>query len=336
MKKTFAFLAASCLLLLCACQGNPQAGIPTAPLAAAGELLRSMTPEQGGEMLYPAYYRAQSREWWFEVETPQDYAQSPGFFPMLGLIKQNGERVAPAQFESVVYYKDANGRIQYLFASTPDGRCIVYSLDGSVYDEIPARRVVDFLPGVPYIIMSIDGSAGAFAGQYESVYGIAEKKLLFENTSSTIQFLDRHTLHLSWTEAVDEETMYTEESMREALYDLDAGRLIPMQGFLKMQLSNDKTERITHLPAIQTFSWQADKPEGYVSREGVWTETLPQDAVLPRAMAQDEEYRDFFARKEDVVGGHYKWQESLDYQGYVDEAGEWVWREARQYAFLED
>jgi len=332
MKKVSCALLAGCLLLLCAC-GAPA---PNTPPQKVPELLRVMAPSQGGEMLYPVYYRAQKAEMEPDAEAPLEFTVDPNIFTLMGLINQNGERVTPAQFVGASYYKDANGREQYLFATTVDERCTVYTLDGSIYDEFPAQRIRQAVQGVPQVIVLIESFPGSTDGQIENVYSIAEKKWLFENVYTEIQFVDRHTLHLIWTVPVEGQMWYRAEDRREALYDMDTGKITPLPGFLALELSEELLEHITHLPAIREYSWEKTEPEGYVSREGVWTETLPQGAALPKAMTQAERERYFVSRKEKVVGGLYKWKESLDYQGYVDEAGEWVWREARQYAFLED
>ena len=343
MKKAIAFLAASYLLLLCACQGNPPVDTTTAPTgtasAAAKELLRTMTPEQGGDMLYPVYYKEQRRDMWIDAECPMDYRAEPGYDSALGLINQNGERIAPAQYREVFYFKDENARVQYVIALSRDRHCVIYRLDGSIYDEFEARELYLFPPessGGHYGIFQVGAGGDGIFGGNVSIYSLAEKKLLLPMVYDSFELIDRHTLLLSFEERVNGVQKHKEEMKRQALYDLDTGEHIPLQGFAIPYFSSRLKEHVTHLPATKRFSWNPQQPQGYLTRAGEWADALPPDAILPNEWQESEEVYRYNEAQEDTVGGHYKWQESPDYQGYVDEAGEWVWREARQYAFLED
>jgi len=333
MKKTICVLLCVCLLLLCACVGAPiqEDNLPPNQLG----LIRPMTPAQGGDMLYPVYGRSLLDLWWPSAEMPQEERQEPAFLTMMGLIGQNGTLAAAPQFVSVVYYTDADGRAQYVFAFAPDEQCTVYALNGSVYDRFPARAIHQMVSGVPYVVVSTKVGFGEGDG-YESVYSIEEKKLLFADVYFNIQFVDRRTLWLARQEKKDGEPQYTDDARREDLYDLTTGTLTPLHGFVKAVLSENVNEHTTHLPAVKVYAWDALAPEGFLSRAGAWTTELPQGAVLPREMAHGEAYTWYGTDSEDTLGGHYKWQENLTHQGYVDETGEWVWREKRQYAFLED
>jgi len=97
MKKAFAFSAALCLLLLCACQSNPQTDTIAAPgstPSAAEEPLRTMTPKQGGDMLYPVYYKEPGEGWQVIVEYLNNGRVAPGFYSVLGLINELPRRRA--------------------------------------------------------------------------------------------------------------------------------------------------------------------------------------------------------------------------------------------------
>ena len=253
-------------------------------------------------------------------------------------MNQNGERVAAAQYRKMFYFKDENARIQYVIALSLDKRCVVYCLDGSVYDEFAARDVGLFLPesnGSRCGIFKVDTDSEIFFGGNISIYSLREKKLL-PSIYYGIQFIDRHTLLLSFEERKNGEQEYTEESERQTLYDLDTGELVQPQGFAVYMLSSKLRDHVTHLPATKRFTWDEQQPEGYLTRAGEWVDVLPKGAILPRKWKPEDEYPWYDLSQDDTVGGQYKWRETAEYQGYVDKRGEWVWREARQYAFLED
>ena len=333
MKKVSCALLAGCLLLLCAC-GAPA---PNTPPQKVPELLRVMAPSQGGEMLYPVYYEKAEYLWLEDaLWNPQEKPVKPVADFVMGLINQNGEVVAPAQYHRVLYYPNAQGQVQYIIAAGKDGQCVVYRPDGSVHDRF-AGLYTRAEPGIPYLLVVLQEPFGDFYDQRLAVYSLAEKKLLFESGYQDIQFVDSHTLLLSWMGSRDNDAQGIVAIPRDELYDLNTGTLKQAQGFLLAILSEEELqEHITHLPAIREYSWEKTKPEGYFTRDGKWTDTLPKGAVLPKERIFDEEPHEFVPQIERVVGGYYKWKETAEYQGYVDEAGEWVWREARQYAFLED
>ena len=296
---------------------------------------QTMTPPQGGDMLYPVFYAF-----------PQEIVNSfVGYVPeLIGFINENGKIIAPPQYTNFLYYKETGGRIQFIIA-TGNGNIDIYRVDGSLYMQLKAEYV-NACNGVPYLVVVIHQQHHGLEWKNEDVYTVYDlrtRKNLLENNYNNVTLIDSHTALLqNFGPESDGDDIY--EYSDSYLYDFQDPKLIKLQGIPELvEYGPPYADTITRIPATDSWKWDSDTDNarhGYLDRSGQWVKPSEENTGIKPPKDMDwEKRRAYYSQglgETRAFEALYYWVDEGAYRGYQDKNGVWMYREDRKSHFLED
>jgi len=298
----------------------PAMTVPTKPVPVPDGITVIMPSAQGGDMLYPTYY---------DINLHPDYT-SWETHTLMGIIDQKGTVLAAPQFDSFMYYKNSDGKIQYII-TTGNGKATVFDLDGSIYMQFDAFRVEAY-DGFPYLTVYTDLGEDIEDPGKCTVYDLQNGKRVLTGTYGGISFADSHTAILSDT---------NDDGVRTAdyLHDFNdpSHQKIRFKGELKdlYDYWPPYVDTATCFPATAHYFSEddlvngTDYPTVYLGRDG--KQLAGEQGIKPNIDTKSY-YGDWFCGTEE---GTYTWVTEGDKVGYQDKNGGWVYQTSK-YGFLED
>jgi len=265
LKKTFcALLCLAFLLPLCSCAVFRQRTDP--PTVPASESVTDaetqvaetdtktvprkgiMEPSGGGKRLYPVFYeKGEMGEIWF------------GGTRRIGFINQDAEAVTEPKYNDFAYYRDKDGRVQYVFARSgkmPDDYTFsfdVLDMDGKVVAVIETGDGLEPKNGLGCVIVG--------GGLFE----LDRMKMVIEPPARDESgYADYRTLTM-----VDENTVLVSDEDSSYFYDRKSGKKTETNRiFDPWEFNAFMTDPDTH--AVPMLESDYNSKYGYMDRSGEW------------------------------------------------------------------